>query len=46
VKWIDQVLKVALERQPVPLTDEELAIAVAVPVVVAAAAEIAGTVKH
>ena len=34
VKWIDQVLKVALERMPVPLTDEELA----VPAVAAAAA--------
>jgi ATP-dependent Lon protease len=29
VKWIDQVLKVALERMPVPLTDEELALPVA-----------------
>lgn len=46
VKWIDQVLKVALERQPVPLTDEELAIAVATPVVAVLAAEISGTVKH
>ena len=46
VKWIDQVLKVALERQPVPLTDEELAIAVATPVVAVIAAEISGTVKH
>ena len=46
VKWIDQVLKVALERQPVPLTDEDLAISVAVPVVAAAVTEIAGTVKH
>jgi len=27
VKWIDQVLQVALERQPVPLTDEEAAAA-------------------
>ncbi|ABM38254.1 endopeptidase La [Polaromonas naphthalenivorans] len=26
VKWIDQVLQVALERQPVPLTDEEVAL--------------------
>ena len=26
VKWIDQVLKVALERMPVPLTDEEIAL--------------------
>ena len=24
VKWIDQVLAVALERMPVPLTDDEL----------------------
>ena len=46
VKWIDQVLKVALERQPVPLTDEELAIAVATPVVAVIAADISGTVKH
>ena len=46
VKWIDQVLKVALERQPVPLTDEELAIAVATPVAAVIAAEISGTVKH
>jgi ATP-dependent Lon protease len=27
VKWIDQVLQLALERQPVPLTDEEVAAA-------------------
>ena len=46
VKWIDQVLKVALERQPVPLTDEELAMTVATPVVAVIAAEISGTVKH
>ncbi|MES2362260.1 MAG: endopeptidase La [Pseudomonadota bacterium] len=48
VKWIDQVLQVALERQPVPLTDEELAIAAAAaaaPAVVAPA-EITGSVKH
>ena len=44
VKWIDQVLKIALERQPVPLTDEEIAIAAA-PVVVASAA-IVGSIKH
>ena len=49
VKWIDQVLKVALERMPVPLTEEEMAL----PAVVAAAAAIAvpppvvtGAVKH
>ena len=42
VKWIDQVLQVALERQPVPLSDEEAAVVA----VVAAPAEVAGTVKH
>ena len=44
VKWIDQVLKVALERQPTPLPDEE-AIVVA-PAVVPVPAEPAGTVTH
>lgn len=44
VKWIDQVLQVALERQPVPLTDEEAA--VAAPAAAVAPAEAAGTVKH
>ena len=44
VKWIDQVLKIALERQPVPLTDEELLVA-AVPAVVAVA-EVTGSIKH
>jgi len=29
VKWIDQVLQVALEREPVPLSDEEVAAAAA-----------------
>ena len=29
VKWIDKVLEVALERKPVPLTDEEAAVVVA-----------------
>jgi ATP-dependent Lon protease len=37
VRWIDKVLEIALESQPVPLTDEEVA------VVAAAAAEKAGT---
>ena len=47
VKWIDQVLKVALERQPVPLTDEEVALAAAAATpVVAAPADVSGTVKH
>ena len=48
VKWIDQVLQVALERRPVPLTDEEVALAAvaAAVVVVPVVAEITGTVKH
>ncbi|MGH8857188.1 MAG: endopeptidase La [Polaromonas sp.] len=44
VKWIDQVLQVALERQPVPLPEEEAA--VVAPAGVVAPAEVAGTVKH
>jgi ATP-dependent Lon protease len=48
VKWIDQVLKVALERMPVPLTDEEMALTA---VAVAAASVVpplgvTGAVKH
>ena len=50
VKWIDQVLQVALERQPIPLTDEEIALAASALAVTAPSvvvpAEIAGTVKH
>ncbi len=50
VKWIDQVLKVALERMPEPLTDEEVA-AAAVAAAAAAdkaekAADPSGAVKH
>ena len=45
VKWIDQVLKVALERLPVPLTDEDLAIAAAAALALAPAA-VTGAVKH
>ncbi len=48
VKWIDQVLKVALERMPVPLTDEEMALpaaAAAAAIVVPPLAE-TGAVKH
>jgi ATP-dependent Lon protease len=46
VRWIDKVLELALERQPVPLTEEEIAasdavLATAVPVV-----EVQGSVKH
>ena len=29
VRWIDKVLEVALESKPVPLTDEEVAVAAA-----------------
>ena len=47
VKWIDQVLKVALERMPVPLTDEELAVpVVAASAIVVPTLAVAGTVKH
>jgi ATP-dependent Lon protease len=42
VRWIDQVLRVALERQPVPLTDDEVALAAAA-ALPSAAAE---SVKH
>ncbi len=44
VKWIDQVLQVALERQPIPLSDEEVAVIAAA--TAAAPAHIADTVKH
>ncbi|MCK6414807.1 MAG: endopeptidase La [Giesbergeria sp.] len=48
VKWIDKVLDIALERKPVPLTDEEVAAAA---VVVAAPEKVAAvpaaeSVKH
>ncbi|WP_426148881.1 endopeptidase La [Polaromonas sp. DSR2-3-2] len=47
VKWIDQVLQVALERQPVPLTDEEVALIAAASAASAAApSQAVGTVKH
>ncbi|QIL79018.1 endopeptidase La [Diaphorobacter sp. HDW4A] len=50
VKWIDKVLEVALVRQPVPLTDEEIAAAnaaaAAAPAAPAAPATNAGSVKH
>ena len=45
VKWIDQVLQLALERQPVPLTEEEMAMSAAV-VAPVTPAEIPGAVKH
>jgi ATP-dependent Lon protease len=44
VKWIDKVLQVALERMPVPLTDEEIvAVVQAAPAVAAADTE---AIKH
>ena len=48
VKWIDQVLRVALERMPVPLTDEELALAVpsAAAATVEAPLAVTAAVKH
>ena len=46
VRWIDQVLKVALERQPVPLTDDEVALAAAAAAVAPAALATTGSVKH
>ena len=48
VKWIDQVLKVALERQPVPLTDDDPnAVAPAKAVAAEGAAGVAGEhIKH
>lgn len=44
VKWIDQVLQIALVRQPVPLTDDEVTASPAAPA--APAVEAAGSVKH
>ncbi len=46
VKWIDQVLRVALERQPVPLLDEEVAVAAPAGVAAPVAAQVADAVKH
>ena len=45
VKWIDKVLSIALERQPVPLTDEEVAAQVAA-AASSAPAPAPGAVKH
>jgi ATP-dependent Lon protease len=45
VKWIDKVLSIALERQPVPLTDEEVAAQIAAASVRAATSE-TDAVKH
>ena len=45
VKWIDQVLQVALERQPIPLTDEEVAL-IAAAAAAPLPAQISDAVKH
>jgi ATP-dependent Lon protease len=44
VRWIDQVLAVALERLPTPLLDEEVAVVAAVPA--APSAEALASIKH
>ena len=47
VKWIDNVLEVALERQPVPLTDDDVAVAPeAAPPVAAKKSTRGAAVKH
>ena len=46
VKWIDKVLEIALERKPVPLTDEEPATVAAPVTKVPSMAEPTGTVQH
>ena len=47
VKWIDQVLKVALERMPVPLTDQEVAMVASAAVsAIVVPLDVAGVVKH
>ncbi|MBK5204210.1 MAG: endopeptidase La [Polaromonas sp.] len=46
VKWIDQVLQVALERQPVSLPDEEGLVVLPAPAGAVAPVETVGTVKH
>ncbi len=46
VRWIDKVLEIALERKPVPLTEEEIAALSAPAVPPAAPAPAARSVKH
>jgi ATP-dependent Lon protease len=46
VRWIDKVLELALERQPVPLTEEEIAASDAVLAAAVPVAEVQGSVKH
>ena len=46
VKWIDQVLQVALERQPIPLTDEEVALIAIAAARAAAPVQVVDAVKH
>ena len=46
VRWIDKVLELALERQPVALTEEEIAASEAVVATAVPVAEVQGSVKH
>ena len=46
VKWIDQVLRVALERQPVALLDEEPVVSAPAAVAAPSAGQVADAVKH
>jgi ATP-dependent Lon protease len=46
VRWIDKVLEIALERAPVPLTDEEAAVAVAAVEAGATTEKGSNVVKH
>jgi ATP-dependent Lon protease len=46
VRWIDKVLELALERQPVPLTEEEIAASDAVLAAAVPVTEVQGSVKH
>ena len=46
VKWIDRVLELALERQPVPLTDDEVIATPATPVIAKDRPDDGNLVKH
>ena len=46
VKWIDQVLQIALVRQPIPLTDEELAVAATAAATAVPAVGVVGSITH
>jgi ATP-dependent Lon protease len=46
VRWIDKVLEIALERPPVPLSDEEAAVGAAAVEAAATAEKNSNVVKH